>query len=180
MAYILNHGTTRTHPNPPEPGRTREPTRIRPNPPEPTRTHQNPPEPTRTHPNLTFSALMQYRPPPPLFISYNGSRSFLKRAPNHAPNHKPPIQFQMLTAWYYISFFLVHGISLIEIGARFKNDLPAIIRNKKRGSDTALAPKKSDSGGFGWVRADSGRIRPGSGGFGWARVGSAGFGWFHV
>ena len=37
----------------------------------------------------------------------------------------------MLAAWYYISFFLVHGISLIEIGARFKNDLPAIIRNKK-------------------------------------------------
>ena len=99
-------------------------------------------------------------------------RSFLKRAPNHAPNHNPPIQFQMLAAWYYISFFLVHGISLIEIGARFKNDLPAIIRNKKRGggSDTALAPKKTGSGGFGWVRAGSagfGRVRP------W-------LGWFHV
>ena len=73
-------------------------------------------------------------------------RSFLKCAPNHAPNHKPPIQFQMLAACYYISFFLVHGISLIEIGARFKNDLPAIIRNKKRGGGggrgrSALAPK---------------------------------------
>ena len=68
-------------------------------------------------------------------------RSFLKCAPNQVPNYKPPIQFQMLAAWYYISFFLVHGISLIEIGARFKNDLPAIIRNKKRGSNTVLAPK---------------------------------------
>ena len=83
----------------------------------------------------------------PLLFLIMAGRSFLKRAPNHAPNHKPPIQFQMLAAWYYISFFLVHGISLIEIGARFKNGLPAIIRNKKRGgggggSDTALAPRQ--------------------------------------
>ena len=63
-------------------------------------------------------------------------RSFLK----HEPNHKPPIQFQMLAAWYYISFFLVHGISLIEIGACFNYNLPVIIRNKKRGSDTVLVP----------------------------------------
>ena len=61
------------------------------------------------------------------------ARSFLKRAPNHVPNHNPPNQFQMLAAWYYISFFLVHGIPLIEIGARFKNNLTAIIRNKERG-----------------------------------------------
>ena len=79
-------------------------------------------------------ALIQYRPPPPLFLFLiMAGRSFLKCVPNHAPNHKPPIQFQMLAAWYYISFFLVHSISLIEIGAHFKNDLPTIIRNKKRG-----------------------------------------------
>ena len=72
-------------------------------------------------------ALIQYRTPS-LFLIMTG-RSFLKRA----PNHKPPIQVQMLAAWYYISFLLVHGISLIEIGAHFKNDLPAIIRNKEGG-----------------------------------------------
>ena len=74
--------------------------------------------------------MLQYGPPPPpfLFLIMAG-RLFLKRAPNHTPNHKPPIQFQML----------VHGTSLIEIGARFKKDLPAIIRNKE-GSDTVLAP----------------------------------------
>ena len=132
---------------PPEHGRTR------PNPAEPGRTR---PESARTHPNLTFSALMPYRTPLFLFLIM-AARSFLKRAPNHAPNHKPPIQFQMLVAWYHISFFLVHGISLIEIGARFKNDLPAIIRNKNRGVRYCISAEK--------VRF--GRI-------------PAGFGWFHV
>ena len=96
--------------------------------------------------------------------------SFLKRAPNHAPNHKPPIQFQMLAAWYYISFFLVHGISLIEIGARFKNDLPAIIKNKKSGVRYCISAEKVR---FGWVRVGPGGFRadrPGSGGFGRVRV----------
>ena len=64
-------------------------------------------------------------PPPPFLFLIMAGRLFLKRA----PNHKPPIQFQML----------VHGTSLIEIGACFKNDLPAIIRNKE-GADTVLAP----------------------------------------
>ena len=42
---------------------------------------------------------------------------------------------------------------------------------KRGGSDTALVPKKSDSGGFRWIPAGFGW-----GGFGWVWVGSGGFG----
>ena len=95
-------------------------------------------------------------------------RSFLKHAPNHAPNHKPPIKLQILAAWYYNSFFLVLGISRIEIGARFKNDLPAI-RNKKRGVRYCISAEKVR---FGWVRVGSGGFGRVRAGFGWVRAGS--------
>ena len=83
--YILKHGSTRTRPNPAEP--------------------------TQTHPNLTFSALMQSRPPPPpvfLFLIMAG-RSFLTRAPNHVPNQirnvgSMVLYFFLLGSWHIINW----------------------------------------------------------------------------
>ena len=164
--YIFKHRTTRTRQ---EPGRNPAGTRQEPGR-NPAGTRQ---EPGRNPPESNFFGTNAVSAPLFLFLIMAG-RLFLKRAPNHAPNHKPPIQFQMLAAWYYISFFLAHGISLIEIGARFKNNLPAIIRNKKRGVRYCISAEKVR---FGWVWVGSGRFRPGSGGFGWIRAGSGRFGW---
>ena len=69
-------------------------------------------------------------PPPPPLLPIMAGRSFLKRAPNHAPNHKPPIQFQMLSMVLYFFLFGSRHI-MVEIGARLKNDPLAIIRNKR-------------------------------------------------